>query len=536
MPCNFYHSFSTGGKTRRFTVKEYEHIGGRREVFWDDALLAECTADFRQAVPEKKEVVMILDRPWEGSTCGYFNVFHDGEKYRMYYRGSHGIDYKDPKCYICMLTSGDGIKWERPALDFFEFNGKKTNIVLYGGADSPGGIRRINPETYHPEDESSHSHDGFFAFLDTNPACPPEERFKAVGLGSDAERTPRPVSWGWVYFSLWGYTSPDGIRWNKMPQSPILTKGGFDSLNTVQWDDLHKEYRIYYRDLHQDSDPSNPSGVVRDIRTAASGDFIHWTEGVPLAYGDAPDEQLYTNGIIPYYRAPHIMLGFPTRYTERKWEPMFEQLPNLEWRRERSGPNLRAGTALTDGLFMFSRDGINFRRWDEPFLRPGPARRHNWIYGDCYQSWGLMETPAENPESPPEISFFAGEDYNSQSRVVSLRRYTVRLDGFAYLHAAREPKTVLTKPLVFEGKTLTLNVSTGAAGFIMVEFLDPEGNPIPGYSGSEGYKMFGDDIALKVLFRRGDGADSDVSSLAGKPVRIRFTLSEAMLYAMQFLS
>jgi hypothetical protein len=506
------------------------NIGGRREVFWDDALLDECTAGFRQAVPEKKEVVMVLDRPWEGNTCCYFHAFHDGEKYRMYYRASRGIENKDPKSYICMITSVDGIKWERPELDILDVEGQKTNIVLHGKTELSGPASQIDPAG-----EGSKLFDNFFVFLDTNPVCPPAERFKAVSVGTDpAERTPRPGSWGWEYATLWGYTSPDGLHWTKMPQSPLLTRGGFDSLNTVRWDALKNEYRLYYRDFHRD--PSRPSGVVRDIRTATSKDFIHWTEGIPLSYGDAPDEELYTNQITPYYRAPHIFVGFPTRYTERKWEPMFEQLPDVEWRRTKSALNLREGTALTDGFFMFSRDGINFHRGDEPFLRPGLARRHNWVYGDGYQSWGLLETPAEDPESPREISFFAGEDYKSQTRSLSLRRYTVRLDGFAYLHAAREPRTALTKPLVFEGGALTLNVSTSVAGFVMVEFLTPEKEPIPGYSGNGGYKMFGDDTDMKVLFWRGDGADSNVVPLAGKPVRIRFTLSEAMLYSMRFIN
>ncbi len=32
----------------------------------------------------------------------------------------------------------------------------------------------------------------------------------------------------------------------------------------------------------------------------------------------------------------------------------------------------RYGTAVTDGLFMTSRDGRMFKRWAEAFLRPGP--------------------------------------------------------------------------------------------------------------------------------------------------------------------
>jgi hypothetical protein len=511
-------------------------IGGRREIFWDDCILEKNEAEFRLAVPEKREIVMVLDKPWEGSVCCYFSAFHDGEQFRMYYRGCHGADdYNDIKSYICMLTSKDGIKWERPQLDILELNGEKTNIVLYGTPDSQEKNRQIDPKNYHPAGESLQFSDNFFAFLDTNPACPREEKFKAISVGPDpAERTPRPGNWGWEYATLWGYISPDGLHWKKMPQSPLINQGGFDSLNTVRWDHLNNEYRLYYRDFHPD--PGRPSGVVRDIRTCSSKDFIHWTEGVPLAYGGAPDEELYTNNIIPYYRAPHILVGFPTRYVQREFEPLFEQLPNLARREKcREQNRLREGTAITDGLFMTSRDGVNFRRWDEPFLRPGIARGHNWVYGDGYQSWGLIETPAEDPEGPAEISFFAGEDYRSTSRTVSLRRYTVRLDGFAYLHAGREPKTVITKPLTFEGKTLTLNMSTGAAGFVSVEFLESDGSPIPGFSGKDRYKLFGDDLALKALFWRGKTASNDVSSLAGKPIKIRFTLSEARLYALRFV-
>jgi hypothetical protein len=68
-------------------------------------------------------------------------------------------------------------------------------------------------------------------------------------------------------------------------------------------------------------------------------------------------------------------------------------------------------------------------------------------------------------------------------------------------------------------------MSTSAAGFVMAEFLEPGGVSFPGY------RMFGDDIALKALF---GGTITDLSSLEGKPVRIRFTLKEAKLYSMQF--
>ena len=90
--------------------------------------------------------------------------------------------------------------------------------------------------------------------------------------------------------------------------------------------------------------------------------FWSWSDPVALEYGDAPDYQMYTNNVQAYYRAPHIFMGFPTRYYERIWSPCYEQLPDIEWRREASARMVREGTALTDALFMSSRDGLHYRR------------------------------------------------------------------------------------------------------------------------------------------------------------------------------
>jgi hypothetical protein len=481
-------------------VAEIINIGGRREVFWDPELLEEYSAEFRLAEPEKKEVVMRCDRPWEGTSCGYFHAFKDGDTFRMYYRGGNAFAEGElsKKGSVCLIESADGIHWTRPDLGLTEYRGSRANNIIMSG-----------------------DIDNFFIFKDSNPACSLGERYKAVAQGIKTGERPNG--------GLWAYVSADGLSFAQLGDKPVLEEGYFDSLNTVHWDPPSGVYRLYFRGFHE-----GRTGKLRDIRTAVSPDFIHWGESLSLNYGGAPEEQLYTNGILPYYRAPHIKAGFPVRYVERKWEPMFEQLPSPAWRREKiKRYELRLGTALTDGLFMTSRDGLYFRRWEEPFLRPGPFRGNNWVYGDCYQSWGLLETPGEDPLAPREISFFAGEDYSC--RPVALRRYTVRLDGFACLAASREPRTVLTKAVVFEGDTLSLNMSTGAAGFVMVEFLSPEGKPIPNYSGPAAYKLFGDDTDIRALFGRGDNVSRDLSPLAGKPVRLRFTLSEARLYAMQFI-
>ena len=83
-------------------------------------------------------------------------------------------------------------------------------------------------------------------------------------------------------------------------------------------------------------------------------------------------------------------------------------------------------------------------------------------------------------------------------------------------------------------------MSTGAAGFVRVEFLEPDGSPVPGYSGDSAYELFGDSAEIKTLFWRDTDTvnrrvTGDLSALEGKTVRLRFTLREAKLYAMQFI-
>ena len=85
----------------------------------------------------------------------------------------------------------------------------------------------------------------------------------------------------------------------------------------------------------------SPSGY-RAIRTATSPDFVQWSDPVDLTYVDSPDEHLYTNQIQPYYRAPHILMGFPMRYTEREWSEPLLDLPGLEERHDARASRTRA--------------------------------------------------------------------------------------------------------------------------------------------------------------------------------------------------
>ena len=111
-----------------------------------------------------------------------------------------------------------------------------------------------------------------------------------------------------------------------------------------------------------------------------------------------------------------------------------------------------------------------------------------------------------------------------------LRRYTLRTDGFVSVQAGFEGGEFLTQPLVFEGGELEMNYSTSAVGSVQVEIQDAEGRAIPGYGLDECPEKFGDEIEGTMGWNAGSG----VGNLAGRPVRLRFALKDADMYAFRF--
>ena len=301
---------------------EVREIGSRRELLVDDWLIESLTgqAQLRLHQPIPREIALVTGEPWEGNATNYVTVFQDGDKYRMYYRGSHasylgGKDRPNTRDLYCYAESPDGIHWSKPELNLFEWNGSKRNNIVWDGV-------------------GAHA---FAPFRDTNPQASAEARYKALGVGGS-----KP--------GLYVFRSADAIRWQLMQPDPVITKGAFDSQNLAFWDSERGEYREYHRDFREG----------RDIRTSASKDFIHWSDPVFLSYAaqsvagraaDASEDvkdpvgakyppgrvsELYTNQIAPYYRAPHLLLGFPTRYIDRGWTESAKVLPRYDYRQVRA--------------------------------------------------------------------------------------------------------------------------------------------------------------------------------------------------------
>jgi hypothetical protein len=478
-------------------------LADRRELFIDDHLIGDRKhVELRVHQPVREEIAVNCDAPWEGNGCGYFTVLHDRPQsiYRMYYHAWQiptGIEPGGPLT-IAYFQSKDGIQWERPNLGLCEFNGsRENNIVLDRMGDGSG------------------CHD-FSPFIDENPDAPPESRYKATGAGFESHK------------GVWAYQSPDGIHWKPMTSGPVFDKGVFDSQNVSFWSAREQQYVLYYRIF---SEPGFKG--TRLVNRAVSKDFIHWTdEGTirfPDGEGPRPLAQYYVSQIKPYERAPHLYLGFPARYVDHGLTASTPLLPEWNLREKRMTVSPRYGTAATDSVFITSRDGMNFRQSNDVFLRPGLRTRHNWSYGDNYIAWHVVETDSVRDDSPRELSIYATESYFT-GRNSRLRRYSLRMDGFASMHAGLQPGELTTKPVTFSGRELSINFATSAAGMIHVQICHPDGSPIPGFSFSDCDPIYGDSVDRRVSWK----GQTTVESLTGRTVVLKFALQEADLYSLIF--
>ena len=432
------------------------HIGSRLELLLDDHLIESFdNLAPRLHRPRRAERVLVPENPWEGDTLGHVTVFRDGDIFRMYYRGHikpPGYSWEADQL-MCYAQSDDGIHWQKPSLGLFDWEGSKQNNIVYRGKEAAA----LAP------------------FRDQNPDAFEDALYKSLGGNPP-----------------YAMASADGLHWRRLSEKPVLSKPHF---GLAYWDPSRKKYVAYVRARH---------AGFRSIGLSTSPDFIHWSQPKQLDFGDAPKEHLYWNTGLPYFRAPHMYLGFPMRLLEY------------------ISPATGKKTDRTDVALLLSRNGFRFdRRYMEAFLRPG-LDANNWRSHANMMALGIL------PTGEGEISLYCTDDFGLPS--VALQRLVLRTDGFVSLQASYEGGRFVTRPIVFEGDRLTLNVSTSAAGSVRVEIQDGGGRAIKGYGLDDCEEIYGDAIRRVVRWKGGE----DVSSLAGKPVRLRFVMSDADLFAFQF--
>jgi len=436
-------------------------IGSRLELFIDNHLIEKTTGDVTQEMlkPEPKEVVLVTDSPWEGNTSGYYSLFQDGDLYRMIYRGwQHDEKMKaEHKEVTCYAESKDGIHWTKPNLGLFEWEGSKENNIVM-----------LTPGTHN-----------FTAFRDDNPSTPPESRYKAVGGGGGG---------------LLPFESADCKHWSLIQKKPVITDGAFDSQNLVFWDTDRKEYRAYWRIFTKGITTEKkwkPEGF-RAIRTATSKDFMTWENQADLTYGkETPAQHLYTNAIQKYFRAPHLFIGFPTRYLPKEGQRV-------------------------EPVLMSSQDGVKFHRWPDPVISEDAPKDRKGNRSN-YMTWGMFQLPGK----PKEISVYATENYYEKTPG-RVRRFAYRVDGFVAMRGGDKGGEVLTKSLNYKGKQLIMNYVVRDGGSLSVEVLDKSGKVI-----GKSKPLSGDAIDGVVTWEQSPDLEKGV-------VQLRLTIKNADVFSIGF--
>lgn len=455
-------------------------IGTRRELFVDDTLIdhVEHGAHLCLHPPKREEVVFQVDGPLETASSSVYNVLiADGDRYLLYYRGrapgndNAGDESNQQTAHVAF--SHDGIHFERPELGLYDFgDGGKSNVVWRG----------VQAHNLVP-------------FIDRNPACSADARFKAVGgTGTD---------------SLYGLASPDGIHWRLIDEKPLPVPGAFDSANVAFWDDVAGCYRLFSRFFE--------AGRGRAIQSCTSADFAHWTAPVSHRYDDgAPVEEFYTNATTPVPGAEHILLSFPMRYVAARTTPLAD-ISAMHY-----PGNGRPGMAgMTDAVMLSSRDGVHWHRpFPEAWLRAGLDER-NWTHRNTCPGIGIL------PLCENEWSMYVSEHYGWADN--RLRRLSLRPWGFASVGAGHAGGRVVTRPLCLTGRELRINFSTSAVGSVAIEIRHPDGRPVAGRTFADLSPIYGDRLDAPVAWAAG----TDLSDLAGTPVQLAVELKDADLFALR---
>ena len=456
-----------------------------RHLFLDPAFIESSeNVEFGVNSPERREIVIRSDRPWEKLLISfYLTVLDDGGKLRMWYICRDAENRPN----VAYAESNDGVNWEKPNLGIVENEGSTNNNLV--GMDSLEGTVYIDPH------------------------APPEERYCYVT---------HLITEGMVRFH-----SPDGLRWNR-DEKPLVNFGADSQANTF-WDERTNTYALYLRAWERRVDDKLYRTQVRaDLESLTKPLAIQPSEKNLYIWGkektaiiddefpqvlatdekDPPDSDVYTISAQPYPLDPTWYVGFPSFFQREA---------------HRSDGRL-------DVAFIGSRDGFEWHRYDrKPYARTGVAGSES--ANMVYIGPGLICRGDEIWQYGTGFHSRHG-DIEARKRKTDgvIHRYVQRVDGFVSANFANDGGRLETSPVEVVGDRLLVNVETSALGSIRVGLQDLEGNAIEGFALED----------CDLLRTNATGAvvswndSSDLSSLEGRKARAVFEGSAAKLFSFRF--
>jgi len=499
------------------------NVGREKVLLFDDALIEEKSG-FRLTMNpavRAEEPVLVPDRPWEiGGICGDSNlsVVDDDGVYRMWYvveyiearprsagrkklRGEEKLDAKtladlrgaERKYALCHAVSSDSIHWEKPAAGVVPYRGGRKNNILF--------VDRL----------------GCTVFKDPN--APPRERYKMIYGGGP--RLPHvhlaediPVQE--IYHAIYGAASPDGIHWKPYPK-PIIP-WYTDTTNVAYYDDRIKKYVAFVRSnegmIYRDGKTVTPDKGsrlrYRAIGRTESKDFRKFPPPVRIMEPTPAERKHYATGV-DYYNSAAVKYPFAADSYFMFSSNFYHEPDTL------------------DVHLCTSRDGVNYSRWKEPFL--GLGLEGAFDSKSIYMGTGMIR------RGDHILMYYAGYDHTHGAHArrgpyaggIGLAR--VRLDGFVSQNARPSGGRLLTVPLRFTGRCMSVNMDAAAGGWLRVELLDSRGRAIAGFSAADADPLWCNDTAKTVTWK----GRSDLSNLKGQPIRVNFIGKGVAVYGFQFV-
>jgi len=520
-----------------FTREEIDNplqLMDRKHLFIDDEILSDSKdVSFNVNPPKRAEKVI---ENIVGPYRKHLTVVEDEEGLIRIYNSIHDD-------YLAVRTSEDGVNFDVPDMGK-EYRGQK-NIVLH---EMVGGLG--NP------------------FIDVN--GPPDRRWKYIS--------------GYHRRGIYVYTSPDGYQWTRYKTTLLPFRSGTQSCT------FYDDQRQLYVGYHRTGIFHTPAGATQRGSVFTETDNLYQPIPFkPLSQKDylQADKTMRLRDPLPWYldNGPLTPGGFGIEFPHRfdpieedpvgtdiyitkaqkyPWAPdTYLAFPIVYFHYEKDGPPTRhilmhptlgRGSGPVETQLSVSRDGLNWKRFSRPTY-VGLGRQAGRNVYTAYIAHGMVRRGDEIWQYYfGETQYHSAHKKDEEGRGVY--RLVQRLDGFVSMDAPYDREvTVVTKPLVFKGNRLLLNIDTDAAGYAQVGLLDENGQPIEGFSVDDCVYINGDFVETEVEwfpnwgeFKEFAGKnfeeientemnvnlEKDVSSLQGKTVQIVFRLRGCKLYAMQF--
>ena len=417
--------------------------------------------------------------------------------------------------------------------------GKPDGKLRLWNALTKDGVtwRRVSGGTLpEPDDILGIRLSGTTVFVD--PKAPPEERYKMYDGMRNTIRA-----------------SSDGTDWKMLHKNVFPPQAcyprGMDSHNVCYYDTRINKYVAYVRVNKAYECPpervpyfgklgvkkygaENRYGrraigraVTDDLSKFPMPEVVLEPDDKDPIFGGVKVMDFYCPQVVQYPHAQDAYFLFNCRY--RSYEDWYLTIDMSPFPKSKEYGIYNCG--VEDIELDASRDGINWNRYDrKPWIAQGKPGSFDAL--TMYMSRGIYLAGDEI-----WMYYIGLNDPHTGNKDVqdkyTLSRVVLRKDGFTCVEADYAGGEFTTPPLRFDGKTLRLNIETSAMGLARVEIQDENGKPLPGYALDDCDRIHTVNSTDHVVtWRRGN---ADVSTLAQKPVRLRFELQfGTKLYAFGF--